>query len=576
MNVSRSTQFELVLFIRTLNILKSTPGLSLTTLFNQILPYLKSLPNRSLSAYWKEKNQDGISLVCEKEEPKTTDSESKQQTLPSNIRELEHLKNAEHTEARHDPLLIVRTLYESASQELQYNTSADERCVLLQTCLCIAIKTGRLSILLHSLLLVYMYDHDSKNIDPTILQEFYSTCREFGLSQIQKASKNPTTLSNLLKEENIQDIKQVNGNNLVLSFGKADHGKLGLGDVQLNRFIPTMIDQLVNCQIFKVVSMSTYCLAISKVGKVYIWGTGGNAAAANASSHPASSRLDIRPQILDALSPKLSIIDIACGLGHTLFLTALGKVYAWGNGGNGRLGLGDLHDRNEACFITTLQDEIVSQVVCGASHSLALTNKGQVYAWGKNTQGQCGQGNIEDQLKPAAIKRLSEVTIVQITAGWEHSIALTNEGKMYSWGCGYKDNRRGIIPPVLGLGHSECRPLPELISSMESVKIVSIASGWDHCLALDENGKLLSWGSGQNGKLGHNNEDNISIPCYVNSLEHVKIVSYSAGCEHSAAISEDGKLYMWGHGEGGRLGMGNNAPSLTPTVLSILPSMNIR
>lgn len=103
-------------------------------------------------------------------------------------------------------------------------------------------------------------------------------------------------------------------------------------------------------------------------------------------------------------------------------------------------------------------------------------------------------------LKPALVKKFQgELVVVQLAAGWEHSLALTKLGKLYSWGCGYKDSRRGIIPPVLGLGHNECRPSPELVNSLEGIVITGVTSGWDHCLAVDKAGKLLSWGSGQNG-----------------------------------------------------------------------------
>jgi hypothetical protein len=267
---------------------------------------------------------------------------------------------------------------------------------------------------------------------------------------------------------------------------------------------------------------------------------------------------------------------LSCGLGHALFLTSHGRVFSWGNGGNGRLGLGDIQDRTEACIISTLGDEIISNVICGASHSLALTSKGQIYTWGKNTQGQCGHGNIEDVLKPTLVKKISEKRFIQVVAGWEHSLALGNDGKMYSWGCGYKDSRRGVIPPVLGLGHSECRPSPELISSIETIKIVTITSGWDHCMALDNEGKVLSWGSGQNGKLGHSSEENISVPCYIPELEDTKIIAIAAGCEHSAAISIDGTMYSWGHGDGGRLGLGNNTQSFVPVQVSTITDMKVR
>jgi alpha-tubulin suppressor-like RCC1 family protein len=90
----------------------------------------------------------------------------------------------------------------------------------------------------------------------------------------------------------------------------------------------------------------------------------------------------------------------------------------------------------------------------------------------------------------------------QIAAGWEHSLALTQDGALYAWGSGYKDSRRGVVPPVLGLGAYEgIRVVPERVNMSEkALHFAVIASGWDHCLAIDSNGKVLSWGSGQNGK----------------------------------------------------------------------------
>ena len=87
-----------------------------------------------------------------------------------------------------------------------------------------------------------------------------------------------------------------------------------------------------------------------------------------------------------------------------------------------------------------------------------------------------------------------------MAAGWEHSIALTNTGRVYAWGSGYKDSRRGLVPPVLGLGHSEGRTLPEMLTSIENIRMIDIASGWDHCIALDAQRHVFTWGSGQIGE----------------------------------------------------------------------------
>lgn len=66
------------------------------------------------------------------------------------------------------------------------------------------------------------------------------------------------------------------------------------------------------------------------------------------------------------------------------------KVFSWGNGKNGRLGLGDTRDRSSACHIKALQGIEIEAVFCGVSHSLAVCSIGKSYAWGKNNCGQCG------------------------------------------------------------------------------------------------------------------------------------------------------------------------------------------
>jgi alpha-tubulin suppressor-like RCC1 family protein len=152
-----------------------------------------------------------------------------------------------------------------------------------------------------------------------------------------------------------------------------------------------------------------------------------------------------------------------------------GRVCAWGNGGNGRLGQGDVADRTEVCLVHLGAGEAANSggksveircraVQCGASHSMVLTDKGAVYAWGKNTQGQCGQGHTEDILRPREISKLytaiaaadassaaasisdqSTNIVVQLAAGWEHSVALTAHGQLFSWGCGYKDRLEFLL-----------------------------------------------------------------------------------------------------------------------------------
>ena len=329
--------------------------------------------------------------------------------------------------------------------------------------------------------------------------------------------------------------------------------------------------------------MGTTTMGIDDLGQVYMWGAGGSAGG-NMNVHNLVNstygyglhdhRMNMHPQLVTSIPLGERVTDISGGLGHVLFLLENGRIKSSGSGGNGRLGLGDTHDRKVPCLIESLLEENIVSVQCGASHSTALSLSGLVYGWGKNTQGQCGNGHIGEVLAPVLNMTLAAIEIIiQIAAGWEHSIALSRNGSLYAWGCGYKDNRRGIVPPVLGLKDNEGRTVPEKLiiypefcendtrnsglrakglfdTDLEPFRIVSIVSGWDHCLALDNSGRVRSWGSGQNGKLGMGHEEGISVPTIVSSLSDVRVVSISAGCEHSAAVTDEGVIYTWGHGDG--------------------------
>ena len=345
--------------------------------------------------------------------------------------------------------------------------------------------------------------------------------------------------------------------------------------------VPTIIESLEGLNVVKISSTGTTTIGIDTGGSVIIWGAGWSAGG-SINTHTTLSnviygngihdnRINIQPQKVTLLPFTTPVIDVSCGLGHALFLTNTGCVWSSGSGGNGRLGVGDTIDSKEPCYLSSLKGVTIVAVQCGASHSLALSSKGKVYTWGKNTQGQCGTGHVGEVHLPYLIQSLLSENIIQLAAGWEHSLALTAKGAVYAWGCGYRDNRRGTVPPVLGLGDNDGRSVPERLRTFDidnsidvksSValklygiesdlyRVTAIACGWDHSLALDNRGRVRSWGSGQNGKLGHGSEDNVPVPAYITALDGVFIASIAAGCEHSSAVTVEGGILTWGHGDG--------------------------
>jgi alpha-tubulin suppressor-like RCC1 family protein len=493
MKVPLQLQSQLALLWRALNIIRNIDDTSVVEFYKDFLIKLKNNPQLSLSAYWDEKYYScGNNLVGITNSSNFSESKHSCNTLLSRAPELAYLNNQQDAiDFKHDPLNLIRNLYETATVSIP-NVSKQHRDILLTASITIAVKSGRASYLLNAATLLITNEDNFIDVDPFIMKELYDYIIDAeNINNINKVEMEVNCAVNNLNNtvENIDSSRSSNiKGGLLLSFGKSDHGKLGHGDAQSIRLIPTVVDALKDISIVKMASMSTYAIAIDVHGAVYVWGTGGSAGSLH------SSKVDIQPQLLEALPLRSKVVDVSCGLGHALFLLDTGRVLAWGNGGNGRLGIGDVGDRTEASPIASLHHEVITAIQCGASHSLVLTNQGKVYSWGKNSQGQCGLGHMEDTNRPALIRKLDEITIIELSAGWEHSIVLSSDGKLYSFGCGYKDIKRNNAPPVLGLGHSDCRISPECISSIDSIKITKIVSGWDHALALDNKGKLLSWG----------------------------------------------------------------------------------
>jgi len=131
---------------------------------------------------------------------------------------------------------------------------------------------------------------------------------------------------------------------------------------------------------------------------------------------------------------------ISAGSSHSLAVTTQGRVYAWGANGLGQLGDGTYYYRSTPTLIhvPNLQSgETIAQVTAGDSHSLAVTSQGRMYAWGSNGSRQLGDGTTTSRNTPTLINfrnLQSGETIAHISAGSNHSLAVTTQERLYAWG----------------------------------------------------------------------------------------------------------------------------------------------
>ncbi|KAF7247412.1 putative E3 ubiquitin-protein ligase HERC4 [Varanus komodoensis] len=265
-----------------------------------------------------------------------------------------------------------------------------------------------------------------------------------------------------------------------------------------------------------------------------------------------------RPEQVGALDAQ-NIVAVSCGEAHTLALNDKGQVYAWGLAVDGQLGLPGTEEYTRVPRnIKSLSDIQIVQVACGYYHSLALSKGSEVFSWGQNKHGQLGLGyEFKKQTSPQQIKSLLGIPFAQIAAGGAHSFALTLSGAVFGWG----RNKFG----QLGLNDENDRYVPNLLKSLRSQKIVYISCGEDHTATLTKEGGVFTFGAGGYGQLGHNSTGHEINPRKVFELMGNIVTQIACGRQHTSAfVPSTGRIYSFGLGGNGQLGMGSTSNRKSP------------
>ena len=303
------------------------------------------------------------------------------------------------------------------------------------------------------------------------------------------------------------------------------------------------------------------------------FGWGANTSGQLGTGTTTPSKLPIEVTTTGVLGGK-TISALAAGKSHSLALGSDGTLAAWGSNGYGQLGIGNNTDSKVPVAVSTagvLNGKRVVAVAAGTYHNLALCADGTLAAWGYNSDGVLGDGTTTNRNLPVAVDTtgvLAGKTVVAVAAGAGHSLALCSDGTVAAWG--------GNFYGLLGDGSMLARSRPVAVSvtgALAGKRVVAIAAGLAHSLAVCADGSVVAWGRNSSGQLGNGGAmDSSKFPVRVDAtgvLNGRTVLAVAAGAYHSLAWCADGALAAWGDNGSGQLGNGSQTQSNVPVAVNI-------
>ncbi|KAG9457082.1 hypothetical protein H6P81_001590 [Aristolochia fimbriata] len=239
----------------------------------------------------------------------------------------------------------------------------------------------------------------------------------------------------------------------VQSWGRNQNGQLGLGTLE-DSLLPQPIQAFKGIPVKMIAAGAEHTAAVTEDGDLYGWGWGryGNLGLGDRTDR-------LVPEKVSAVDGQKMVL-VACGWRHTICISSTGSLYTYGWNKYGQLGHGHFEDLLVPLQLGDLRNSPISQIAGGWRHSMAVTYEGKLYGWGWNKFGQVGVGDNIDHCSPKQVKFPDEQKVIQIVCGWRHTLALTDRQNLFSWGRGTSGQ--------LGHGESVDRNTPKIIEALST------------------------------------------------------------------------------------------------------------
>jgi len=272
----------------------------------------------------------------------------------------------------------------------------------------------------------------------------------------------------------------------IMCSGRNAVGQLGLGNTAAQK---TFTEILTTNKPYDGLSWKAIAAgeehncAISTTGRLFCWGR--NSEGQVGLTNPATGSL-IEIVLVAGQPPPTDWVSVAAGQFHTCAARADGTLHCWGRNAEGQLGNGTTAPGKIAPLVVGMNYK--GPVAAGVNHTCAIKQDGSLQCWGRNSNGQIGDNTTIDNPSPVTVDMAKDWA--EVTAGNASTCGRKTDGTTYCWGV----NTFGH----LGVGDFGQRRVPTLVTG----KHASVSLGFSHACAVSTTGSLLCWGSGEYGQNG--------------------------------------------------------------------------
>uniref|UniRef100_A0A0A9ETR3 FYVE-type domain-containing protein n=1 Tax=Arundo donax TaxID=35708 RepID=A0A0A9ETR3_ARUDO len=337
--------------------------------------------------------------------------------------------------------------------------------------------------------------------------------------------------------------------------------------------LPRLVDSTNMLDVQSTACGENHAAIITKQGEVYSWG--------NESSGRIGYQVNISvspPKIVDLLT-SLHVKAVAYGSKHACAVTVSGELFEWGEGAHMSL-LNECNGRNQ-WFPHKLSSPMggvsVVKIACGPWHTAIITSSGQLYTYGDGTFGVLGHGDTQGIARPKEVEFLKGSRVKCVACGPWHTAAIvevisslksdTPSSKLFTWG----DADRG----KLGHADKKMKLVPTCVDSLVDYDFIQVSCGMALTVVLTITGTVFAIGSSMHGQLGNPRADGISICAVEGPLKTEFVRQISSGSSHIAVLTANGKVFTWGKGKEGQLGLGDFLNRSSPTLVEALEGRHV-